>query len=1025
MSAFHTLSSNFNGGLVTPKMAGRFDLDKLKSGCVELKNMLVSPYGGVFKRPGTQYVQRVESENEEARLIALRATGLNTDDQSSTVTESVILELSGGSLIPLDDNAIDSLHAWADGDVYKCGDIVGVYNGGSNTTQMYYCAVDHTGDTAIDTTKFWTMGTALAGERTQGGLDGPPPPGSIKIPILNSSDGRVGDWFADSGAELDKVKLLQINDITFFVHPDAPPQRLIIRDGQLDTVGSVTRFKYRFEPVPFDFAPALDVNETALAIQIQYDYDSWVTSTSYVVGDRVIGDDGNLYTCYTAHTSSATDEPGVDPATANWDDYWNLGTSSATIPTWANATSYSAGDLVKRSGTIYECTDAHTSANPTSKNTYGWVGGNRPGTSQYWTRFWKVSGGTYDLSDVALRMQATEDLFLSSHEGTIWRATFGVDQGFRRLSLASTGQLDPTESLFVQGGYLVTTNWSSGSAVLGTLIIEESTDNKVWKQVKLFEINDATEGNISYTGDVGTVGAWVRILADVDTSRAGKSMYLEPTSSLLTLPVRIDTYTDATNVSCSVIMPGDQLVPLNVIGVATTQWRLPAFSDTQGYPAAIALHDLRLWFGGTRGQPARIWGSQTDDFYNFLGGALDTDAMDITLGATKRNEIKWLQSFNRVLVVGTNLQEWTIDGGDEETTIKPSTFRARLRTNYGSGEVSPIVIEEALLWTPSSGKKLLEFAYNFQLDGYTAPDLSIFLGPKLGVVKRMAFMRNPFPCLWVVNEDGQLFSFFYDRTQELTAWSIHLTGEDASDTFEDVVTTDETTNQVWFVVRRSLGNSQYGRFIEKMDVNLDTALASDENHDTGSAMSFDPVHLDCSWSVDPGQSGSNSTVSTSAYGPFVGRSLWLFQNGANFSIAGPSDAVPNSAPYNAVFPNFTNLSGNYLAGFQIKSTIQGFPVEVMLRDGTGQGRKWRPNRITFLMQNSHGGQYGDTLANATQPIEYPRTPAPVFTGRTDEDLQPSHFQADWRNYSQVAIVHNQPSPFGLLGYLLTLEVEGE
>jgi hypothetical protein len=1017
MSAFHTLSSNFNGGLVTPKMSGRFDLDKLKSGCVELKNMLVSPYGGVFKRPGTQYVQRVQSEAEEARLIALRASGLNTTDQSSAVTESVIMELSGGYIIPLSDNVIDILSAWADGDVYKCGDIVGVYTGGSDTTQMYYCAEDHTADTAIDTTKFWTMGAALAGDQTNAYV-----PDAIKIPIGNSSGGKVSYWFDNSGADLDQVKYLQINDITFFVHPNAPPQRLIIRDGQLDVVGSATRFKYCFEPVPFDFAPALDVNDTAVAIQIQYDYDSWVTATGYVVGDRVIGTDGFLYTCFSAHTSGAGTEPGVG---GSYLTVWNLGTSSATIPNWANSTAYTAGDLVKRSNTIYECTANHTSSAPTSKNIYGWVGGNRPGTSQYWTRFWKVSGGVYDLSDVALRLQSTEDLFLSSHEDTIWRATFGVDQGFKRLSLASTGEIDPTESLFVQGGYLVTTNWTSGSAVIGTLMVEESVDNKVWKQVKLFEINDATEGNISYTGDVGSTGAWVRILADIDTARTGKSMYIEPVSSLITLPVRIDTYTDATNVSCSVIMPGNQLVPLNVIGVATTQWRLPAFSDTQGYPSAVAFHDLRLWFGGTRGQPARIWASQTDDFYNFLTGSQDTDALDITLGATKRNEIKWLQSFNRVLVVGTNLQEWTIDGGDEETSIKPSSFRARLRTNYGSGDVAPIVIEEALLWTPASGKKLLEFAYNFQLDGYTAPDLSIFLGPRLGVVKRMAFMRNPFPCLWVVNEDGQLFSFFYDRAQELTAWSIHLTGEDAGDTFEDVVTTDESSDQVWFVVRRSLGNSQYGRFIEKMDVNENTALSSDTDHSTGSAMSFDPVHLDCSWTVDPTQSGTSTTVLTYAYGPFVGRSLWLFKNGASFSIAGPSDAVPNSDPYIAVFPNFTNLTGNYIAGFQIKSTVQGFPVEVMLRDGTGQGRKWRPNRITFLMQNSHGGAYGDTLVNATQPIEYPRSPAPVFTGRTDEDLQPSHFQADWRNYSQVAIVHNDPSPFGLLGYILTLELEGE
>jgi hypothetical protein len=1013
MSAFHTLSSNFNGGLVTPKMSGRFDLDKLKSGCVELKNMLVSPYGGVFKRPGTQFVRRATSDASDlTRLVSIRATGFDPASGGTvTVTESIVFEIGvNQKMRPLQFDSV-TLMAWATSTAYVIGDIVGIYDAIDDETTIYYCIEDHTSSGSFDSSKWSANLSVIAGDATvdQGLVSNPI---QIPIPIEWTTYGT------------DKLRSIQINDIVFFVHPDAPPYRMIARDGQLDNAGSTCRFKYRFELVPFDFAPALDVNETLTNVQVQYDYNDWVTATSYVVGSRVIGTDGKLYTCYSAHTSGSTTAPVTG---TNYLTVWNPGTSSANIPAWASSTIYVAGtSFVKYRNVIYKCTTSHTSTTPTS-GAYGWIGGNRPGTSQLWAKFWEVSGGDFDLSNVAFKLVATESLFTAEDEDTIWRIQFGVEKYFREMIInGSSVDLGPTESIFVQNAFTVSTNWKTGFAPISTLVLSESADGVIWRELRRWEILDVDEGNISYAGDGGSTGTYYRLSGYV-TSGGGtaKRIRIEPATALLTFPFKINTYTDAKNVKGELIIPGSQLPPINVIGVASNSFRKPAFSAAQGYPSAVAFHDLRLWFGGTRGQPARIWASQTDDFYNFLTGSQDTDALDITLGATKRNEIKWLQSFNRVLVVGTNLQEWTIDGGDEETSIKPSSFRARLRTNYGSGDVAPIVIEEALLWSPNCGKKLLEFAYNFQSDGYTAPDLSIFLGPRLGVVKRMAFMRNPFPCLWVVNEAGQLFSFFYDRAQELTAWSIHLTGEDAGDIFEDVVTTDEVSDQVWFVVRRSLGNSQYGRFIEKMDVNINTALASDTNHDTGSAMSFDPVHLDCVVVGNPSQSGTNTTASTGVHGPFVGRSLWLFQNGANFSIAGPSDPVPNVSPYNAVFPNFTNLAGNYQFGFQIKSTIQGFPVEVMLRDGTGQGRKWRPNRITFLMQNSHGGAYGDTLANATQPIEYPRSPAPVFTGRTDEDLQPSHFQADWRNYSQVAIVHNDPSPFGLLGYILTLEVEGE
>ena len=68
----HTLAANFNGGEMTPLMASRFDSDKLRSGCRTLKNFIVRPYGGVFKRPGTQYVGAVKNSANPVRIIPFR-----------------------------------------------------------------------------------------------------------------------------------------------------------------------------------------------------------------------------------------------------------------------------------------------------------------------------------------------------------------------------------------------------------------------------------------------------------------------------------------------------------------------------------------------------------------------------------------------------------------------------------------------------------------------------------------------------------------------------------------------------------------------------------------------------------------------------------------------------------------------------------------------------------------------------------------------------------------------------------------
>lgn len=51
------------------------------------------------------------------------------------------------------------------------------------------------------------------------------------------------------------------------------------------------------------------------------DATAWATSTSYSIGD-IRSNGGNVYACSAAHTSGASNEPGVG---ANWEDNWVLG----------------------------------------------------------------------------------------------------------------------------------------------------------------------------------------------------------------------------------------------------------------------------------------------------------------------------------------------------------------------------------------------------------------------------------------------------------------------------------------------------------------------------------------------------------------------------------------------------------------------------------------------------------------------------------------------------------------------------
>ena len=83
MPQFHKFSFNFNAGELSPFLVSRTDLKKYDEGCQQLENFIILPYGGVIRRPGTQYLGKAKDADKRCRLI-----GFNF-----SVTTNFILEL--------------------------------------------------------------------------------------------------------------------------------------------------------------------------------------------------------------------------------------------------------------------------------------------------------------------------------------------------------------------------------------------------------------------------------------------------------------------------------------------------------------------------------------------------------------------------------------------------------------------------------------------------------------------------------------------------------------------------------------------------------------------------------------------------------------------------------------------------------------------------------------------------------------------------------------------------------------------
>ena len=69
MSKVNHIYTNFTGGEVSPKLAGRPDYSKYQNSCETLENFRIDALGGTSRRPGTEYIAEVKTSSTYTRLV--------------------------------------------------------------------------------------------------------------------------------------------------------------------------------------------------------------------------------------------------------------------------------------------------------------------------------------------------------------------------------------------------------------------------------------------------------------------------------------------------------------------------------------------------------------------------------------------------------------------------------------------------------------------------------------------------------------------------------------------------------------------------------------------------------------------------------------------------------------------------------------------------------------------------------------------------------------------------------------------
>jgi hypothetical protein len=236
---------------------------------------------------------------------------------------------------------------------------------------------------------------------------------------------------------------------------------------------------------------------------------------------------------------------------------------------------------------------------------------------------------------------------------------------------------------------------------------------------------------------------------------------------------KITGVTDTTNATISIIKD---------LGSATASadWSLGAFSDTTGHPSCVTFFEQRLVFAGTTNQPQTIFFSKSGDYENMdanIGGTVaDDDAIIYTIASNQVNAIRFMTA-TRTLIIGTAGGEFTVSGGGTDSAVTPTNILIKKQSNHGAANVDAIAVGNATLFLQRAKRKIRELAYNFDVDGYIAPDMTILAEhiTETGLTQ-MTYQQEPNQIIWGVRDDGELIGLTYQREQQVTAWHRHIFG---------------------------------------------------------------------------------------------------------------------------------------------------------------------------------------------------------------------------------------------------------
>lgn len=427
------------------------------------------------------------------------------------------------------------------------------------------------------------------------------------------------------------------------------------------------------------------------------------------------------------------------------------------------------------------------------------------------------------------------------------------------------------------------------------------------------------------------------------------------------------------------------------------------FAAPGDYPKAVAHYQQRRVFAGTTDAPQEFWmtrsGTESDMGYSIPIQA--DDRLDVRIAAREASAIRHLVALTDLILL-TASAAWRVNGGSPGAPVVASVPLSAAPQSYtGANSVTPVVVNNRVLFAASRGGHIWELGYLWQYGSYVSEDLSLMAQQLFDYrsLTDMAFTHGPNPVLWVISDNGSLLGMTYVPMQKISAWHHHDTGN--GDAFESVCAITEPgasgslEDIVYVTVRRTI-NGATVRYVERMHSRYFAAMEDAFFVDAGIQQTF----------------AAPVTV--------ISGLSWL--EGCTVSILADGAVTPEQKVVNGSF-TLAHSASKITVGLPIVAQLETPPAAQLQDPALMQGKLKNVNRLFLRVYRSSGIWAGPNFNDLTEfPMRTNQpygSPPALISDEVELAVTP-----EWAAGGQVCVESIDPLPLDVVDLTLEMSVGG-